>query len=94
MKSFQRGKSKFILDDKSSKTKIAEEKERLASAKQQMKERGRNYRKALKENVDRKLKKRSKLFASDTGSGLSGGSKVMKDAKKSFLQNNLMKALG
>ena len=94
LKSFQRGKSKFILDGKSSKAKIAEKKERLASAKQEMKERGRNYRKALKENVDRKLKKRSKLFASDTGSGLSGGSKVMKDAKKSFLQNNLMKALG
>ena len=68
--------------------------EKQLNAQRQMKERGREYRNTLEENVKKKLKKRARLFASDTGSGLRGGGKVRKDAKKTFLQNNLMKALG
>ena len=93
LESLQRGKSKFVLEGKSSKVKAAQEMEKQLNAQRQMKERGREYRNTLEENVKKKLKKRASLFASDTGSGLLCGGKVRKDAKKTFLQNNLMKAL-
>ena len=39
------------------------------------------------------MKKRNKLYASDTGSQNDGGKRVNKDTKKRLLQNNLNKAL-
>lgn len=93
LNAFQTGKSKFVVAGKTSKQINAEFAEKRADQAKLMKEKERNYRKTLKENVDKKLKKRNKLYASDTGSQNDGGKRVNKDTKKRLLQNNLNKAL-
>ena len=58
--------------------------EKQVNAQRQMKERDREYRNTL-EKMKKKLKKRARLLAADTGSSLRGVGKMRKGAKK-YLQ--------